>query len=209
MANNYKIPNTIMIMKKSFFILLVFISASTIAQVKNRKWQFGVGASVVKFSDEDASYIGDKNLFQIPRLNLTVPINDNLSVDGAISFNSFDIGFIENSAKYFSMDGSLRYSFTNFSDKFFPYVFVGGSLVDSDRKMTPTFNFGAGATYWITDKFGLNTQLYYKYSLESFESMRSHIQITGGIVFAFDSLFEGGGGRSASSVGGACYYNQH
>lgn len=195
-------------MKKTIFILSVFFAASILAQSKSKKWQIGVGVGIVQFSDEDASFIGDKYLFQIPRLNLTVPITENLSVDGAMSFNTFDPGFIENSVKYFSMDGSLRYSFNQVSEKFFPYVFVGGSLVDSERKMTPTFNFGAGATYWISDSFGLNTQLYYKYSLESFESMRSHIQVTGGIVYAFDGLF-GGGGRSASSIGGACYYNQH
>ncbi len=198
-----------MIMKKTIFILSVFFAASILAQSKSKKWQIGIGIGIVQFSDEDASFIGDKYLFQIPRLNLTVPITDNLSVDGAMSFNTFDPGFIENSVKYFSMDGSLRYSFNQVSEKFFPYVFVGGSLVDSERKMTPTFNFGAGATYWISDSFGLNTQLYYKYSLESFESMRSHIQVTGGIVYAFDGLFGGGGGRSASSIGGACYYNQH
>ncbi len=197
-----------MIMKKTIFILFVFFTATILAQTKNKKWQIGVGVGIVKFSDEDASFIGDRYLFQIPRLNLTIPITDNLSVDGAMSFNTFDPGFIENSVKYFSMDGSLRYSFHQISEKFFPYVFVGGSLVDSERKMTPTFNFGAGATYWISDSFGLNTQLYYKYSLESFESMRSHIQVTGGIVYAFDSLF-GGGGRSASSIGGSCYYDQH
>lgn len=200
-----------MIMRKFFFVVTVFVVANIFAQVesnRNRKWQIGLGAGVVKFSDEDASFIGDKNMIQIPRLNLTIPIGEQLSLDGAMSFNSFGIGFIDNSVKYFSLDGSIRYNFTELSEDFLPYVFAGGSLVDSERKMTPTFNVGAGLTYWITNSIGLNTQLYYKHSLESFESMRSHIQITGSLIYSFDigNLFSG---RATSAIGGACYFNQH
>lgn len=201
-----------MVLKRTLLVLfLLFISSTTLAQVQEQssQWQFGIGFGIAKFSDEDAGYIGDKNLFQIPRLNLTIPISDKLSVDGAMSFNTFDVGFISNSAKYFSMDGSLRYNFKDLIDKFEPYIFVGGSLVDSERKMTPTMNIGAGATYWVTDGIGLNAQMYYKHSLEIYESMRSHIQLTGSIVFAFDGLFGSGGGvsRRKSLTGGACYHN--
>lgn len=196
-----------MIMRNSLCILFILLTSSVLAQLKQRNnWEIGVGVAVVKFSDENAAFIGDKNLFQIPRLNLTAPLTDNLSFDGGLSFNTFDVGFIKNSVKYFSMDGSLRYNFRNLSEKITPYVFVGASLVDSELKMTPTFNVGAGATYWITEKLGINSQLYYKHSLESFESMRSHIQITAGVVFAFDAgrIFSG---RGSSAVGGACYHN--
>ena len=60
---------------------------------------------------------------------------------------------------------------------------LGGSIVDSERKMTPTLNIGAGGIYWITDRIGINPQVYYKYSLESYESMRSHIQGTLSVSF--------------------------
>lgn len=195
-----------MILKKVLIFTLFACSLSLLAQVKNNELQIGVGVGIVKFSEEDASFIGDQYLFQVPTLNLTVPINDHVSIDGAMSFNTFDPGFITNSVKYFSMDGSIRYSFIHLSDDFMPYVFAGASLVDSELKMTPTINVGAGATYWLTDIIGLNAQVYYKYSLESFESMRSHIQVTGGLVFALDmqDLFGGGG-----SSGGTCYHNQH
>jgi hypothetical protein len=201
-----------MVLKRTLLVLfLLFISSTTLAQVQeqNSQWQFGIGFGIAKFSDEDVSFIGDRNLFQIPRLNLTIPISDKLSVDGAMSFNTFDVGFISNSAKYFSMDGSLRYNFKDLIDKFEPYLFVGGSLVDSERKMTPTMNIGAGATYWVTDGIGLNAQVYYKHSLEIYQSMRSHIQLTGSIVFAFDGLFGSGSGvsRRKSLTGGACYHN--
>lgn len=196
-----------MVFKKVLLVVFMLLYVSLFAQIQEQnKWEVGVGMGIVKFSDENAAFIGDKHLVQIPRLNLTVPISESLTVDGAISFNTFGVGFIENSVKYFSMDASLRYNFRNLSETIVPYVFAGASLVDSELKMTPTFNFGTGATYWITKNFGINSQLYYKYSLESFESMRSHIQITGGLVFSFDggSLFSG---RSSSSVGGACFHN--
>lgn len=201
-----------MVFKRTLLVIfLLSLSTHLTAQVQEQSslWQIGIGAGVVKFSDEDVSYIGDKNLFQIPRLNLTIPVSDNLSVDGAMSFNTFDVGFISNSVKYFSMDASLRYNFRDLVQDLEPYVFVGGSLVDSERKMTPTMNIGLGATYWITNTIGLNGQLYYKHSLEIYESMRSHIQLTGSIVFAFEGLFGGGGGmsRGKSLTGGACYHN--
>jgi hypothetical protein len=200
-----------MVLKRTLLVLFLLLYSSTIlAQVQERGslWQIGIGAGVVKFSDENAAFIGDKNLFQIPRLNLTIPISDKLSLDGAMSFNTFDVGFISNSVKYFSMDGSLRYNFKDLVKDFEPYVFVGGSLVDSELKMTPTMNIGAGATYWVTNTIGLNTQIYYKHSLEVYSSMRSHIQLTGSLIFAFDGLFGGGGmSRRKSLTGGACYHN--
>jgi len=199
-----------MIMKKIFFVITFLCIACTFAQGDydpSRKWQIGIGGGITKFSDEDAAFIGDRWLVQIPRLNLTVPVYKNISIDGALSFNTFGLGFIDNSASYFSMDGSVRYNFDNLHKDILPYVFVGGSLVDSDRKMTPTFNLGAGLTYWVSDQIGLNAQLYYKHSLESFESMRSHMQYTASIIYAFDagSLFSK---RKRSLVGGACYHNQ-
>jgi len=184
---------------KKILLLFVFITCfSVFSQTEKNEWQIGVGASVTGFSDEDAVFIGDKFQLQIPRLNLTMPLTDHLALDGAMSFQTVDFNFISNDAKYFSMDASLRY-FYGIGDSFYPYVFVGTSITDSSYKVTPTFNVGAGATYWINNKFGLNTQIYYKYSLDSFESMRSHIQITGGLVFAFDirSVFN----RRNSSAG--------
>lgn len=194
--------------KRLLLVLTVMFSSLLLAQTKNRAWQIGIGTSVAKFSVEDASYIGDQYLFQVPRLNATLPVSEHISIDGAMSFNTFDIGFISNSANYFSMDASLRYSFIGLFNDFYPYVFAGGSIVDSERKMTPTINIGAGATYWISNLVGINSQVYYKHSLESYESMRSHIQVTLGLVFAINSKGSSGR-RRGGSVGGSCYYNQY
>lgn len=184
-----------MFYKNIIIFLFVIGFSSLVAQTRNKEWQVGIGAGVTMFSDEDALFIGDKTQFQIPRVNITMPLTNNLAIDGAISFQTLDFGFItnEDGTNYLSLDASLRY-FYNLSDILYPYVFAGASLTDANLKITPTFNIGAGATFWINDIVGFNTQIYYKYSLDSFESMRSHIQITAGMVFAldpFDLLFKG------------------
>ncbi len=194
-------------MKSTFFLVLFCCSLTTsiISQNLNESWQIGVGFGIAKFNEGDASYIGDQYIFQTPRLNLTMPIGERLSVDGAISFNTInDVGIMSNSVKYFSMDASLRYNFDAILNNFSPYLFVGGSIVDSERKMTPTFNIGAGGIYWVSDRIGINPQVYYKHSLESYESMRSHIQGALSIIIKLDwnNLFEGGNHAARSS--GSC-----
>ena len=181
--------------KKLLFISFLFAFVFILKAQEKNTWQIGLGASIVKFSDDDTSFIGDKHLFQIPRLNLTMPINERLSIDGALSFGTIDnFSLVQNYVKYLSADVSLRYNIDALFDNFYPYVFAGGSLVDSERKMTPTLNIGAGGTYWFTDDWGVNSQLYYKHSFEGYESMRSHLQGTLGIVYNIgDSLFGRGG----------------
>lgn len=191
-------------MKKVFFLAFIFtLTTSVFSQNLNSSWQIGAGVSIVKFGKNDAAFIGDQHLFQVPRLNLTMPIGERYSIDGAISFNTIDVGFIENSAKYFSMDGSFRYNFNPLFKNFAPYVFAGGSIVDSDRKMTPTLNVGAGGIYWINQAIGINPQVYYKHSFEGYESMRSHIQGTLGVVFRlnWDNIFTGGNNSARTAKG--------
>lgn len=171
-------------------------------------WQIGVGGGLVKFSDKDVVFIGDKHLVQVPRFNATKRINSVLSVDAAISFGSFDTStklIAKNNVPYFSFDVSARYRYISTLEKFDPFIFVGGSIVDSNpsRKTTPTFNIGTGITYWFTKMFGFSSQVYYKHSLKSFESMRSHLQFTAGIVFGLN--LSSNGRRGSTS----CYYNQH
>ncbi len=194
---------------KNKFLLIVALccSINLVSQNLNDSWQIGVGVGITRFGADDVSFIGDKHQFQVPVLSLTMPIGERLSIDGAISFNTIDeIGLITNTATYFSLDGSLRYNFDAVLDKFSPYVFVGGSVVDSDRKMTPTINLGAGGIYWVTDRIGVNPQLYYKHSLEAYGSMRSHIQGTLSLVFKLD--WNNSSGSRASKSSASCYYNQ-
>ncbi|CAM1350056.1 outer membrane beta-barrel protein [Tenacibaculum insulae] len=192
-------------MKNKILLFTVLcLSVNLFSQNLNDSWQVGIGMGITKFSTSDAAFIGDAYQFQVPVLSLTMPVGERLSIDGAMSVNTIDdIGLINNSASYFSIDGSVRYNFNAVMEKFSPYAFIGASVVDSKKKMTPTFNIGAGGIYWITDKIGINPQIYYKHSLSSFDSMRSHIQGTLGLVFKlnWNNISKGTQGVSISGVG--------
>lgn len=194
-------------LKNFLFVFIVAISFNCLGQTSiGHKWQIGIGGGLVKFSDEDVAFIGDKHLSQIPRFNVTRIINNKISVDAALSFGSFDseTNFITtNNVSYFSFDVSGRYRLMKNASKLDPFVFVGGSLVDSVRKMTPTINIGAGATCWFSKKLGLSTNMYYKHSSDSFESMRSHLQFTLGVVFGTNI----GKGRRGGNGSTGCYYD--
>lgn len=171
-------------MKKLLF-LITLISFTATAQIKN-DWNIGVGFSVVNFGDEGAKFIGDKTLFQLPRLNITAPITEEISFDLAYSFQTINnVGVFENNANYYSFDGSVRYNFHEVVADVNPYLFVGASLVKAELKTSPTLNIGAGTTYWFGYNWGVNGQLYYKHSFENFQGMRSHIQLSLGVVYSF------------------------
>lgn len=197
-------------MKYKILFIAIFTSLTTsvFSQNLNDSWQIGVGFGITKFSESDAAFIGDQYLFQVPTISLTMPIGERFSLDGAMSFNTIDdVGFIKNSAKYFSMDASFRYNLNAVLEKFAPYVFIGGSLVDSERKMTPTLNIGGGGIYWVSDNIGINPQLYYKHSFEGYESMRSHIQGTLGVVFKLNWNNSGNSNsRNAAKHLGGCMF---
>lgn len=192
--------------KKIFFVIAVTVFSFGHSQQIGANWEIGIGGDIVRFSDKDAPYIGDKHIIQVPRFNVTRRINDSFSLDGAVSFGAFDSLIITNQVPYISIDGSVRYRYVKTLEKLQPYIFIGAGIVESHpkRRTTPTFNGGTGLTYWISDSIGLNTQVYYKYSLESFESMRSHIQASVSIIFGINS-----GARRGRRGGGSCYYNQY
>jgi len=180
-----------MFLRKIILVVFIVFSFNIIAQTRNGEWQVGVSTAATRFSDENAAVIGDKHQFQIPRINVTAPLSDHLAIDGAISFTTFDVGFISNESVYYSFDASLRY-FYDVSDTFYPYVFVGAGMADTAFKIAPTVNVGAGGTIWFNNIFGVNGQVYYKHSL-SHENTPSHIQVTAGMVFSLDpyDLFYG------------------
>lgn len=169
------------------FVMFCFITNQSQAQ---DGWEVGASASLIKFNKNNASYIGDKHIFNTPRLNLTYNFKNNFAIDTEVSFNTINnIGIIKNAVKYNSIGASLRYHFKKKCNSLNPYVFIGGTLVKSERKRTPTLNFGLGNTHWITDRIGVNTQAIYKFSEKRFESMRSHFQFTVGVVYSFNFNF--------------------
>ena len=174
------------------FVIFLSISLGVIINIQSQNnLELGLSTSVVRFSDKNATFIGDKHLFQVPMIHANYLINSKLSVGVELSFNSLNnIGIMKNSVKYNSFGGSVKYSFKEVSSSLKPYLFLGGTFVKSERNRTPTLNLGAGNTYWLTDRIGVNTQLMYKFSEKRFSSMRSHFNFTLGVVYNFNfSLF--------------------
>lgn len=163
------------------FVVVFFASLSNInAQNESNKWVFGVSLGSVLYSDTDSKLIGAAHIDQIPRINISKYMFKNITIDAAFGTTLID------SQKYSTFDGILRYDFGTSFNNVVPYVLIGGSFV-SATQLTPTLNFGAGNTFWITPNYGLNLQVIYKFSESRFESQFSHIYPTIGIVYSFKS----------------------
>jgi hypothetical protein len=171
---------------KRVFLILLLIGIQSFAQNKENRWVVGTSIGVAKFSSEDSRSIGEQFIFQMPKLNVSRYFFNGLTVDAAISFNTINeiSGVYKNSISYLSLDGGVKYDFGTSNDNLVPYAIFGGSLLKTTYKMTPTFNIGAGATFWLNSRYGINTQLLYKSSPETFESMRSHMYFSVGVVYS-------------------------
>lgn len=173
-------------------LLICFFTAGS-AQTKGQKWVAGVSGSFVNFGDSGAtSNLGERFNIQVPKLTLTRYLWKGFSLEGGVTLSIIDElgGFYSNSFNYLSIDYGFRYDFNLSEENLVPYFYMGGSIINGPStiqgsKATPTFNIGFGGTYWITHHWGLNVQGTYKYSQADYESMRSHSQVSVGIVYSF------------------------
>ena len=166
---------------------MVFVlNSPLIAQSKDNKWVAGASVSVAKFESSEAEFIGDQFNFQIPRLHVSRYLASGWTLEVGLSFSTINKlpGIISNGASYFSGDTALTYDFGMSKENIVPYFAFGSSVVKMTRLMTPTFNVGGGGTFWLNPRYGLNMQMIYKYSPESFESMRSHYHFSIGMVYS-------------------------
>jgi len=170
------------------FILFLFIGIQlTSAQSKESRWVVGAGFGVAKFGSNDASFIGDQFNFQVPRLHATRYFFKGLSLDTGVSFNTLNkVPGMSNSISYLSLDGAVKYDFDMSDEGIVPYIMLGGSIMKTEYKMTPTINFGGGGTYWMNNRYGINVQLMYKHSLSMYKSMRSHMYFSIGAVYSLE-----------------------
>jgi len=168
------------------FLIFFFVGYQLFGQNKENKWVVGASVGVVKFTSEDSQFIGEQFIFQMPKLNVSRYFYKGLTLDAAISFNTINeiSGFYNNDVPYFSLDGAVKYDFGKSKENFVPYIMFGGSLLKTTYKMTPTFNIGAGGTFWLNSRYGANIQLLHKNSLETFGSMRSHTYFSVGVVYS-------------------------
>lgn len=184
-------------MKRNLLLYIVFfltISTTFYAQNDERKWMIGFGSASVLYSQEDGPAVEGRYIAQFPRLIGGLYAFKNITLVGSIS-----VEFNDNQG-YKTLDGFIRYDFGTSMNKVSPYVLLGGSTIKSYRSkyFLPTLNFGAGSTFWFSDKFGLNGELMYKFNEERFSSQKSHIFAGLAIVYRF-SLF----GNSSSLGGGS------
>lgn len=173
--------------------ILVFVYSSTVGQTKDQKWVIGVSGSFISFGDGGAeSNLDERFNFQFPKLTVTRYFLKGFSLEAGATLSAIDEidGFYENSFNYFSLDGALRYDFNLSEENLVPYMAIGASIVGAPTETIPrgnataTANFTFGGTYWISHQWGLNVQGTYKYSPDEYESMRSHTQISAGLVYS-------------------------
>jgi len=173
--------------------ILVCICSTSLAQTKEQKWVIGVSAAFTSFGDGGlTSNLQERYNIQLPKINLTRYLFKGLSLEAGVTLSAIDQidGFYGNAFNYFSIDGAIRYDFNLSDENLVPYMAIGGSIVGAPdnvdgAKATPTMNFSFGGTYWVTHHWGLNVQGTYKYSNPDYESMRSHSQISAGLVYSF------------------------
>jgi hypothetical protein len=160
--------------------LFLFLTISMFGQNASSKWTFGVDLASVKYSETDGNNPNIRGMFisQSPRLSLAKHMFSGVTFVGSVSTS------IGDNQDYTTFDGVARYDFKTSQNTAVPYVLIGGSFVKALR-LTPTLNFGVGSTFWFSDKYGLNIQAMYKYSEERFESQKSHIFPTIGLVYSF------------------------
>ncbi|MFK8060821.1 MAG: hypothetical protein AB8B78_12115 [Polaribacter sp.] len=159
-------------------IFLLLLAVKTSSQNEVNKWSLTFGSGSILYSQEDAVDIGYRYNTQFPRVSIGRYIFKNVNFVASISSS------LNGSRKYTTFDGEARYDFGTSENRISPYILLGGGFIEAE-KLTPTVNFGAGGTFWISDKVGLNGQIMYKFNEERFQSQRSHTFGSVGLIYRF------------------------
>jgi len=169
-----------------FFMTFFFVGAQLVAQNKENKWVVGASVGMVKFNTVDSKVVGDQFNFQIPKLNVSRYFSNNLTVDAGFSMGAIEkiSGMFSNSLDYVSIDLGAKYDFGQANENLVPYLYGGASFISANSEMTPTLNFGGGATFWLNSRYGVNLQLLYKSVKTTTVSMRSHTYFSVGVVYS-------------------------
>ena len=195
-------------MKNSIYsLLLVFfcITFSGYSQNEENKWAIDIGSSSVLYTREAGQSLKYRIIRLVPRVNLTRYIAKDFSIAGSAAYS------LEKERSYMSFDGEVRYGFGTTEKKIFNiasiYSILGGSLIFRNPANellidAITLNFGGGGTLWLSDRFGLNSRLVYKFFANSKgDRPRSHFYGAAGIVYQF-SLGGKGNKKGRKAKGG-------
>jgi outer membrane protein W len=160
--------------------LILFISfTSTHAQDYETPWQFTFGTNAVDLDSNTQTEL--KDFFNINEkwnvasalsmFSLSKYLGDNFSLGLCGSLNSisnFDGNYtFRNSVKYFAGDIILKYSLSELlnTNKMEPFVGVGLGNTWMDDLSWATTNASVGMSYWISDSWGLTSQVDFKTNL--------------------------------------------
>ncbi|ARV07305.1 hypothetical protein BTO04_11670 [Polaribacter sp. SA4-10] len=183
---------------KKFLLFIFLISCSLASQ---NKWTLGVGASAAIFAEEGTNKVKEIVNTQFPSIHVSRKLGKNISADFIYTFQLLVPSNITNSFKYASFDTYLRYDFPEICLKIVPFGGIGFGYVEG-ATTTPnpqgsfSFNIMGGGTLWVSKRFGLTGRLINKYVSSNSESMASHVQLIGGIVYKFGRNRGFGKGRS-------------
>ena len=172
-------------------IIMLFVSLSVQSQSHNSEWRVGLSGSVVKLNNSnvlDSNLEGELHNFQFPKLNVLKTISSEFSLETAITAGSFEAIGITNKFDYLSLDMNLIYNFNLSENKFVPHVGIGASFIGAIKTLENSksmlgINALAGATFWLSPRWGMKSQFGYKFAPGNKEVLNNHLQLTGGVVY--------------------------
>lgn len=177
------------------FLLILFLvgtCCNSFAQNRDSKWTVGVSGSLVNFGETGPNSVGDRFLYQFPKISLSRYVIPSITFDLSASISTLDEveGFYSNNFNYFSTDAVVRYDFGTSKENLVPYIGVGLGFIGApetilNSELSTTANFVFGGTFWFSPKFGFNGEIVYKYVSDTNVSMRPHTQISAGLVYSF------------------------
>ncbi len=187
-------------LSRLFFATLLLLSFNANAQDENNPWAVGIGVNAVdlypvgeaaplgEYFDEYFNVTDHYNILpSLSTISVSRYLSDGFTLTAAGSINQIDkIG--DSSAddlSYYALDGTIKYSFAKLlnSEKFEPYLGVGGGYTWVDEIGAGTLNGTLGFNYWFSENVGVTVQSAYKHAFEDY--LPKHFQHSVGLAFKF------------------------
>ncbi|EDP72728.1 OmpA domain protein [Flavobacteriales bacterium ALC-1] len=199
-------------LSRLFFVAVLLMSFSTSnAQDQNNPWAIGLGINAVDFYpvgedtpqgdyfDEYFNVTDHWNIMpSISYVSVSRYLSDGFTFTAGGSINKIkkfgstfdsdageDVTNEVNDLTYYSLNGMVSYSFMKAikSNKFDPYLGVGGGYAWVDDLGAGTLDGTLGLKYWVNEKLAVQAQSTYRHSFE--DRLSKHMQHSLGVVFKF------------------------
>lgn len=175
----------------TFFLIFLLTVLSVRSQDSDNGLYVAFSSSALLFNQEGIDKVKDGLNSQFPNLQVSRKIGVNISIDLIYTREMIEIIKGGNAFPYSSLDAYLRYDLPELFFNIVPFGGIGlgyisGATTTPNPKGSVSLNFMGGGTLWISERFGLTGRLIYKNVSSSSESMSSHLQGLGGIIFNLD-----------------------